>query len=91
MVYLEKYCYGFQHFLIRRKYNVKSNNCFSKFYDITSSVPRGSKLGSLLYIIYANDFADLFNFAKIKIYAYDLTIYMLALIVRWTELHFKMS
>ena len=30
---------GVKHFLIGRKFNVKLNNCFSKFYDITSSVP----------------------------------------------------
>ena len=40
-------CYGIsgkvllwvKYFLIGRKFNVKLNNCFSKFYDVTSSVP----------------------------------------------------
>ena len=36
---------------------------------------QGSKLSPMLYIIYANDIADLFNFANIKMYADDLTIY----------------
>ena len=62
-------------FLIGRKFNVKLNNYCSKFYNITSSVPQGSKLGPLLYIIYANDIADVFNFANIKMFADDLTIY----------------
>ena len=64
-----------KHFLIGRKFYVKLNNCFSKFYNVTSSVPQGNKLDPLLYIIYANDIADLFKFAKIKMYADDLTTY----------------
>ena len=59
-------CYGIsgkvlswvKHILIERKFNVKLNNCFSKFYNVTSSEPRESKHGPLLYIIYANDIAD---------------------------------
>ena len=43
-------CYGIsgkvlswiKYFLIGRKFNVKLNNCCSKFYNITSSVPQGS-------------------------------------------------
>ena len=40
-----------KHFLMGRKFNIKLNNCFSKFYDVTSSEPQGSKLGLLLVII----------------------------------------
>ena len=61
--------------MIGKKFNVKLNNCFSKFYDVASSVPPGSKLGLFSYIIYTNDIADLFKFPKIKMYADDLTIY----------------
>ena len=57
--------------MIGRKFTVKLNNCFSKFYDVTSSVPQGSELDSLLYVIYANDIIDLFKFA-----IDDLTIYV---------------
>ena len=38
---------------------VKLNHCFSKYFDITSVVP-------LWIIIYANDIAELFQFAKNK-------------------------
>ena len=38
-------------------------------------MPQGSKLDPLLYIIYANDIADIFKCANIKMYADDLTIY----------------
>ena len=50
--------------------------CFSNFFNVTSSVPKGSKLDPLLYIIYANDIADIFKFASIEMYADDLTIYV---------------
>ena len=61
--------------MIGRKFNDKLNNCFSKLHDVASSVPQGSKLGQLLHTIYANDIADLLNFAKIKMYADDLIGY----------------
>ena len=40
-----------------------------------SCVPQGSKLGHLLYIFYANDIMRNFKFAKVKMYADDLTVY----------------
>ena len=42
---------------------------------VISSVPQGSKLGLLLYILYANDIMQNFKFAKVKMYADDLTVY----------------
>ena len=60
---------------MRKKFNVRISSCFSNLFDITNSVPQGNKLSPLLYIIYANDIADIFKFANIKIYADDLTIY----------------
>ena len=44
-------------------------------FPTTSSVPQGSILGPLMYIIFANDIAELFTFAKVKMYADDITIY----------------
>ena len=40
-----------------------------------SSVPQGSKTGPLFYILYAKDLANIFKFAKLKMYADDLSIY----------------
>ena len=37
-------------------------------------MPQGTKLAPLLHILYANDIANIFKFAKVKIYADDLTI-----------------
>ena len=61
-------------FLCERSFNVRISSCFSNVFDITSSVSQGSKLGPLLYIIYANDIAEIFKFANIKMYANDLAI-----------------
>ena len=62
-------------FLKGRTSSVIVNSCHSQSFNITSSVPQGSILGPLMYIIFANDIAELFTFAKVKIYADDLTIY----------------
>ena len=60
---------------MQKKFNVKISSCFSNLFDVTSLEPQGIKLGPLLYIIYANDIADIFKFANIKMYADNLTIY----------------
>ena len=62
-------------FLKGRTSSVIVNSCHSQSFNITSSVPQGSILGPLMYIIFANDIAELFTFAKVKMYADDLTIY----------------
>ena len=62
-------------FLNNRSFAVKLNNYLSKSLPVISSVPQGSKLGPLLYILYANDIMQNFKFAKVKMYADDLTVY----------------
>ena len=42
---------------------------------VLSSVPQRSKLGALLFILYTNDIMQNFKFAKVKMYADDLTVY----------------
>ena len=42
---------------------------------VISTVPQGSKLRHLLYILYANDIMQNFKFAKVKMYAENLTVY----------------
>ena len=61
-------------FLIGRSFNVCINSCASKLFNLCSSVLQGSKLGSLLFILFTNEITQIFNFARIKIYADDLTI-----------------
>ena len=64
-------------FLKGRTSSVIVNSCHSQSFNLTSSVPQGSILGPLMYIIFANDIAELFTFAKVKMYTNDLTIYAL--------------
>ena len=62
-------------FLNNRSFADKLNNYISKALPVISSVSRGSKLGPLLFILYANNIMQNFKFAKIKMYADDLTVY----------------
>ena len=62
-------------FLIGRYFNVVLNNSKFKWFLVNSSVPQWSKLEPLLYILYANDLVEIFKYAKVKMYADDLTIY----------------
>ena len=43
---------------------------------MNSSVPQDSKLTPFLYILFVNDITKIFKFAKVKMYADDLTIYV---------------
>ena len=70
MVYLIR-----KNFLCKRNFNIRISSCFSNLFIVTSSAHQGSKLGLLLYIIYANNITDIFKFATIKMYADDVTIY----------------
>ena len=47
----------------------------SKLFNVCSFVLQDSKLGPLLYILFTNDIIQIFNFARIKMFANDLTIY----------------
>ena len=68
------YSYGIQgkllnwikEFLNNRTFSVLINNIDSLIFPVISSVPQGSKTGPLFYILYANDLANIFKFAKLK-------------------------
>ena len=62
-------------FLNNISFAVKLNNYISKSLPVISSVPQGSKLWPLLYILYANDIMQDFKFSKVKMYVDDLTVY----------------
>ena len=62
-------------FLNNRSFCVKLNNSKSNNLPVPSSVPQGTKLGPLLFILFINDIINNFKFAKVRMYADDLTIY----------------
>ena len=62
-------------FLNNRSFTVCLNSFHSLYFPVISSVPQGTKLGPLLYILFANDLVKLFKFAKVKIYADDVSLY----------------
>ena len=62
-------------FLNNRLFRVKLNNYKSNSDPVTSSVPQGTKLAPILCNLYCNDIVNNFKYAKVKMYADDLTIY----------------
>ena len=61
-------------FLNNRTISILINNINSLIFPVISSVPQGSKTGPLFYILYANDLANTFKFAKLKMYADEIFI-----------------
>jgi Reverse transcriptase (RNA-dependent DNA polymerase)/Endonuclease-reverse transcriptase len=62
-------------FLSNRKQRVRVNNCYSEWSNVTSSVPQGSVLGPILFVLYINDIADIVHGCKIKLFADDVKVY----------------
>ena len=62
-------------FLTDRKQRVHVNNCYSDWADVTSSVPQGSVLGPILFLLYINDLTDVVHGCKIKLFADDVKVY----------------
>ena len=62
-------------YLEKRKQRVLANGTYSEYQTITQGVPQGSVLGPMLYIMYANDLAEVLKHCKIAMYADDTVIY----------------
>ena len=59
-----------------RTFSVCNNSAHSDNFPVDKSMPQGTKLGLLMYILIAYDIAKLFKFVKIKItYADDISLY----------------
>ena len=62
-------------FLKNRTFKVKVNNSFSDIFDVCSSVPQGSVLGPLLFLLYVNDITSAVKNSYVKLYADDLSVF----------------
>ena len=62
-------------FLSNRRFSVKINNALSSEYPVTRSVPQGSILATIFFILFVNDLSTVVKTSKIKMYADDVTIY----------------
>ena len=67
----------FKSYLSGRTQQVQFNNCLSStIKPITSSVPQGSILGPLLFILYVNDFRNCLDFSTNVSFADDTNIFI---------------
>ena len=67
----------FKNYLSGHTQQVQFNNCLSStMKPITSPVPQGSILGSLLFILYVNDFKNCLNFSTNVSFADDTNIFI---------------
>ena len=64
----------FRSFLKGRKQKVRVNNSYSKWIPVTSGVPQGTILGTLLFLIYINNITDSLN-CTCRLFADDCILY----------------
>ena len=69
-------------YLTNRKQKVLANGIYSSDLRVTQGVPQGLMLGSLFYIVYANDLVNVLDHCKVALYADDTVIYTSSTIFR---------
>ena len=75
-IYISIYIYILQFCLLNRTITTRVGSAYSTSLDLKSGIVQGSCIGPLLFIIYINDIADLFNGnVKCSLYADDLRLH----------------
>ena len=62
-------------FLTDRKQHILVNNCYSKWSNVISSIPKGSVLGPF-FLLYVNYIMDIIHGCKIKLFADDAHVFL---------------
>ena len=62
-------------FLSDRKQRVLLNSCYSEWSNVINSIPQGSVLGPILFLLYINDIVDIVHGCKIKLFADDVKVF----------------
>ena len=63
-------------YLLGRRQRVGLGNVFSEWKPITTDVPQGSLLGSLLFNIFINDLNDFISTVSLRLYVDNTTGYI---------------
>ncbi len=66
----------FYHYLVDRNQHSKVNNVILESLNTKCSVPQGSILGPLLFIVYINDLVEILSETKANLYADDTAMYV---------------
>ena len=68
----------FESYLVSRKYYIQVEGCKSSLRSLDSSVPQGSVLGPLLYVLYTSPVADIIKSHDLQyhFYADDAQLYI---------------
>ena len=62
-------------FLSNRKQRVMVNGVPSSWYDVVSSIPQGSVLGPVLFVVFINTIVDTIKESEVSLFADDAKLY----------------
>jgi len=65
-------------YLANRQIRVRVNSVYSEYVTVTSSVPQGSVIGTLLFLIFINDLPEVVQDSSVALFADDSKLYFSA-------------